>query len=43
LDSKEIAWILDKKENNIRVLVHRALNTLKKEISAKDSECLAKK
>ena len=43
LDSKEIAWILDKKENNIRVLVHRALNTLKKEISTKDSECLDKK
>ena len=34
LDSKEIAWILDKKENNVRVLVHRALEALKKEISA---------
>jgi RNA polymerase sigma-70 factor (ECF subfamily) len=33
LSTKEIAQILDKNENNIRVLLHRALETLKKEIN----------
>ncbi|NMB92441.1 MAG: sigma-70 family RNA polymerase sigma factor [Parcubacteria group bacterium] len=31
LSTKEIAAILNKKENNIRVLLHRALESLKKE------------
>jgi RNA polymerase sigma-70 factor (ECF subfamily) len=33
LSTKEIAQILNKNENNIRVLLHRALETLKKEIN----------
>jgi RNA polymerase sigma-70 factor (ECF subfamily) len=33
LSTKEIAEILKKKENNVRVLLHRALETLKKEVN----------
>jgi len=33
LSTKEIAQILDKNENNVRVLLHRALETLKKEVN----------
>ena len=34
LSTKEISEILQKKENNVRVLLHRALETLKKEVGA---------
>jgi len=34
LSTKEIAQILNTKENNVRVLLHRALETLKKELSS---------
>jgi RNA polymerase sigma-70 factor (ECF subfamily) len=33
LSTKEIAQILDKNENNVRVLLHRSLEALKKEIN----------
>jgi RNA polymerase sigma-70 factor, ECF subfamily len=33
LSTEEIAQILNKKENNVRVLLHRALETLKKEVN----------
>ena len=32
LNSKEIAQIIQKTEGNVRVLIHRALESLKKEI-----------
>jgi len=35
LSTKEIAQILDKNENNVRVLLYRALETLKKEVNKK--------
>jgi len=35
LSTKEIAQILDKNENNVRVLLHRALEILKKELNKK--------
>lgn len=35
LSTKEIAQIINKKENNVRVLLYRALETLKKEINKK--------
>lgn len=35
LSTKEIAQIINKKENNVRVLLYRALETLKKEINRK--------
>ncbi|MDQ5883039.1 MAG: hypothetical protein QG648_394 [Patescibacteria group bacterium] len=37
LSVKEIAEILNKRENNVRVLLHRALETLKKEVNEKNS------
>ncbi len=36
LSIKEIAFILKKKENNVRVLLHRALNALKEKIASKE-------
>ncbi|MDD5760713.1 MAG: RNA polymerase sigma factor [Candidatus Pacebacteria bacterium] len=37
LSIKEISEILNKRENNVRVLLHRALETLKKEVEKKNS------